>query len=360
MRQTLLTTLLILLFASCSQDAPRPDSALSQQENLTSRPIEAGKVRLMLDAGIGEAEQGARLSVLGEPGNFRDKTYPKFMGNTTYYDNQASRSSWAPGLSTHVFIFGLDATTNKYELEGYANLIWKVSNGLPTGKHQTLLSLRGDERIWKAGYSSDRSQVEISTQYGDWLTITQGKSYRLLAISDDGGFDVNKPNSTEYPDGKAPMFYFGKGGNSPLEDPSSLKRPYQLNEGEHTGLIPYVLELDLTATAPNTLSKTGATANGYLPAIFYPASPILEVTVAEATPFITQNGSEIALGDVGDIAIASSCLTQKFGYTITGVDEVGVKPTFSVALKRLEAEYLVDHPKSPLYGSTYERLKLGP
>lgn len=93
MRQTLLTTLLILLFASCSQDAPRPDSALSQQKNLTSRPIEAGKVRLMLDAGIGEAEQGARLSVLGEPGNFKDKTYPKFMGNTTYYDNQASNSS---------------------------------------------------------------------------------------------------------------------------------------------------------------------------------------------------------------------------------------------------------------------------
>lgn len=327
------------LLTSCSQDSPQSIQTSQQQAPLSTRPLEAGKVRFIIDASLGTDRQRGRTITLSGPGSFKDKSYPHIIG----YEGSTT-------LVTHAFLFALDETTNKYTLEGYTKLSWEITSGGSSDKHKALLKLSQDNDVWKASYSSDASKVEISTT--DKVSIPQGKTYRLLAINADGGFDVNKPDATLYPEGKAPMFYFGKGGNSPLES---------LSVKNHQGLIPYVLELDIQTTKANTFEAMGTTPTGYRPAIFYPASPLLEVTVVREPGQLDLPTEMPTFSDLlnSQLAIASSCLTQKYGYTITGVDEAGSKPSFSVVLKRLEAEHLARrNSDNPLSRTTYELLLL--
>lgn len=334
-KYTLLSLLtLALLLGSCSQEQPTTSRDAAAQEAL--HPA-ADRVAFDLQACLSSGAASEGRAVTFDEDNFSYK-YHVYPGVASYNGGKTFR--------THAFLYRYEESTTSYELVGYTKLSWAMTRAAGASGRVTM-KVKENVPVQKASLSSDKSRIDISTT--ETVSITQGRKYRLLAINDDGGFDVHKPDATDYPEGAAPMFYFARGGNSPLESAS-----LRLGQGE--GLVAYVLEMDFLAT--ETDAVTQKSTGGKL-ATFYPASPVLQVNLDFETlglDYITPADAIECTLQAGGVAIASSCLTQHFGYTITGVGKPGERPVFTSVLKRLEAPLYQD-AQSPLYRTTYEHLR---
>lgn len=338
------------------------------------------------------------------PADDKPSRYPMVQGNGGGYlirprgQDPHLLGRW---LSTHAFFYGYDESTETYQLEGYAKLSWDMRvvkhtreesvedpveieyktppwPGLPNhlrhrrmtershkyviNSYQTLLKVERLVDVYKARYNADRSEMIISEN--EFLSLEKGKKYRILAINDDGGFDPKRASLADYPEAAAPMFYFAKGGNSPLPAATTFKREGSDFPNE-TGIVAYGMEMDCTPGETNFVHLTGREK-----AEFYPLSPLLRL---EIIGHIQSNYFDLdKLRNYPDgvakeymkktfptrqspYVLASSCLTQNFAYTISGVDERGVKPSFKTILRTLQAE-AYEWKGSPLEGTTYEPL----
>lgn len=324
---------LVLFFGSCSQEYPQ--SSLNQVSQEGHEPA-AGRISFDLQAEISR-DRGSEARVMNfdeTEVSYKYQAYPAISG---YNGGKTFR--------THAFLYAYDDATTSYELVGYTKLSWAMTSS-PGSSGPVSMKVKESVPMQKANLSSDKSRVEISTT--ETVSITQGKTYRLLAINDDGGFDLNKPNAVEYPEGAAPMFYFARGGNSPLELGT-------LRLGQGQGLVAYVMEMDFQAVETDVVTQK---STGGRLARFFPASPLLQVNMMFTTIGLEGVTEGLVVESIlkgGGVALASSALTQNFGYTITGVGKPGERPTFTTVLKRLEAK-LYQNSQSPLYQTTYERL----
>lgn len=287
------------------------------------------------------------------PGNFREVKYE---------------------LGTHIFIFGFDESSSVYHLEGYTQLTWTfgqeiltssaeriqevplndegtlaIHNRIKTSNRHYMMTLKAEKvvDVHKASYNADRSEMLISED--EFLSLEKGKKYRILAINDDGGFDPKRASLADYPEAATPMFYFAKGGNSPLPAATTYNRRGS-SYPDQGGIVAYGMELDYTPEVVN-LVKLGTDQK----VEFYPLSPLLKLGISMKANAFEDDASPNQQRYHSPYVLASSCLTQNFAYTISGVDEVGAIPSFKTILKVLQAEGYA-WTGSPIEGTTYEPL----
>lgn len=283
-------------------------------------------------------------------------------------------------LRTHTFIYVCEESTQKYSLVGYAKLIWEVKTSLyhhQTTKQQrgnvaiedtydtyrSSLKVKGSATVYKAEHNEDHSEIIISDT--ESISLHKGKTYRILAINDDGGFDPKRASLEDYPGASAPMFYFAKGGNSPLPEAVAFN-PRGSNFPDKSGIVAYGLELDCIPESDNVV-----TLNPGQQALFYPLSPLLELDVCAVGVWLDAGHSYDSeeyrrqwaeylrrwteTWSHSPYVLASSCLTQNFAYTISGDNEPYHKPSFKTILKTLQAEGYT-FAGSPIERTTYEPL----
>lgn len=365
-------------------DEPRQEGRFLEFGGVTRDSVAALDIRAVADGGeevFGGSDVGLGRREMG------NSVYPMVRGKVSYgpaHDPISYDVSYRDqGLETHTFIYAYNEASDRYQLVGYAKLSWGMKQGVhrvTTAQYRDSVDYRGrgyrregssfydvDQSVTythyrtflktenvadvhKASYNADQSEMIISED--EFISLEQGKRYRILAINDDGGFDPKRASLADYPEAAAPMFYFAKGGNSPLPAATAFKL-----EGsdfpDQSGIVAYGLELDYTPDEPNFV-HLGESQR----AEFRPLSPVLQLRIPANFEGYRENlGRSLTLADISHnpTVLASSCLTQNFAYTISGVGESGAKPHFKTILRELQAEgYAL--AGSPLEGTTYEPL----